>query len=477
MRLLRLPRSVNGTAMILALICAGVLAGIGAGTFYVVQSKYRVVHQSAAWKESLLSAEAGVELAMNEIRKSLFDPATAFADWGRTGGDSASPTPTYSFTSQALLRVSEGSQRSWAEVKVDAPSFLKDRSGEQWYRIRAIGICEVPTGSTAAGERQDTRLRKLDLTYNRRTGTRVLRPQVGRSIEAIAKPVGAFRVALLGTGTINFNNQNIVVDSYDSRDATKSTNGRYDPAKRQQNGDVATNGTLITAGGAYIHGDALTNGGTVLDTSNVSGEIRNDFYQEVFAVTRPATLPDTGTPSAISSATVVTARATTPSSLVVSTINLSGTDVLQIRGAPDGSPTYCQIVVTGNINLSGQSGVKLDPGVHLRIFVQGDVDVAGQGFVNPNSALNLQLYGCDRSDPDEYGTMKIAGNGAFTGSIYAPNYDVEMKGGGSADSIFGSVVSHQVTMTGVQAVHYDEALADGGLISDYKIVSWFEDER
>jgi len=34
-----------------------------------------------------------------------------------------------------------------------------------------------------------------------------------------------------------------------------------------------------------------------------------------------------------------------------------------------------------------------------------------------------------------------------------------------------------VNMTGVQAIHYDEALGEGGLISDYKVVSWFEDVR
>ncbi len=34
-----------------------------------------------------------------------------------------------------------------------------------------------------------------------------------------------------------------------------------------------------------------------------------------------------------------------------------------------------------------------------------------------------------------------------------------------------------VYMIGVQQVHYDETLADGGLISDYKVVSWFEDDR
>jgi hypothetical protein len=61
--------------------------------------------------------------------------------------------------------------------------------------------------------------------------------------------------------------------------------------------------------------------------------------------------------------------------------------------------------------------------------------------------------------------------------VYAPDYDISMKGGGNTDTIFGSFSGHTITMTGVQSVHYDEAMADGGLISDYKIASWFEDVR
>lgn len=49
--------------------------------------------------------------------------------------------------------------------------------------------------------------------------------------------------------------------------------------------------------------------------------------------------------------------------------------------------------------------------------------------------------------------------------------------GGTADSIFGSFVGWTIGMTGIQSVHYDEALNDGGLISDFKVVSWFEDAR
>jgi hypothetical protein len=73
--------------------------------------------------------------------------------------------------------------------------------------------------------------------------------------------------------------------------------------------------------------------------------------------------------------------------------------------------------------------------------------------------------------------MHISGNGGFAGAVYAPRFDVEMAGGGTSDNIYGSFVGNTVRMTGVQSVHYDEALADGGLVSDYKVVSWFEEDR
>ena len=95
----------------------------------------------------------------------------------------------------------------------------------------------------------------------------------------------------------------------------------------------------------------------------------------------------------------------------------------------------------------------------------------------------MQIYGTDRAtDPTtgevtNPGSIKIAGNGGFSGSVYAPTYNVELKGGGNADNIYGSFAGYNVRMTGIQTVHYDEALGDGGLVNGYNVVSWFEDER
>src|SRR5215213_6368785 len=193
-----------GSALMIALVMVGVLIGLGATSFIVINNKYRVVHQAASWEESLLTAEAGVDIALTEVRKQLWDPTHAWSGWTTADGTEATPGPTIGpvyRTSEALLRQGEGATRSQAYVSVDAPTFLQDATGEQWYRIRSRGVCEVPGGAIVAGAWQDVRLRKLDVVFDRSTAQRLTTPQAGRLIEAIAKPAGAFPVPVLSIDT------------------------------------------------------------------------------------------------------------------------------------------------------------------------------------------------------------------------------------------------------------------------------------
>lgn len=483
--------------MLVALFFTAILTIAGGITFAVIQNRYRQVHQTASWQEALLAAESGVDIAINEIRKTLRTSASTSEAWaGWTSDpdmeDVTTPDPTEGSiykTTDKMMHEGEGGQHSWCRIIVDAPEYLRNKADdEQWYRIRSVGVAEVPGAAVAAGEKTDLRLRKFDLRRDRRTGKDVESPQATRMIEAIVKPLGAFRLALFGVKSVNMNNHNIVVDSYDSRDSAKSTNGFYDPDKVQKNGDVATNGQLIEAGNAHILGDVMTNDGTVTGTANVEGDISNTFYQEVFTVKAPDITPKVWTAVSIEKkGGEITAQPNTPSNYRLDSLSLTGT--LHIAGAADGSPTYVQILVDNDISLSGNAGITLDPGVHVRLFVGGDADITGNGVSNPNSPLNFQLYGLDRpknpdGSPQDPGQLKIAGNGGFRGTVYAPSYEVEMVGGGNQDkenggngAIYGSFVGWTIRMTGVQSVHYDEALADGGLISGYAIVSWFEDVR
>ena len=500
----------QGSALMIALTFAAVLIAISSASFVIVQRKYRLVHQAASWHEALLSAEAGVELALNEIRRPLYDPTgTPFAGW-----ETDTSAHLLRHSPRELERTGEGGTSSYCTVTVDEPGFLRRRD-EQWFRIRSTGITEVTGGSIVTGDRADRHLRLFSLRANSRAAAGdapLTRPEARRHIEAIVKPVHAFRLALFGIQSIDLTDHNIVVDSYDSRDPRYSTKGlldsvtgevlregRYSAGKRKENGDIATNGTVINAGGAHVYGDASTNGGTdgengVLNADNVTGDTRSDFYQQVLPVNRPNVVATPGAPTSITGSTTIDATQTTPIQVVVPTINLSGNQTLRIRGARTALDkpqvdaqgnyieTFAQVIVSGDISLSGTSEIIVDEGVYVRFFVEGNVSVGGNGMTNRNGPLHLQLYGIDPplnadGTPAPVKTMTIAGNGGFSGAVYAPHYNVEMVGGGSNDNIYGSFVGNTVRMTGVQSVHYDEALADGGLVSDYKVVSWFEEDR
>jgi hypothetical protein len=271
-----------------------------------------------------------------------------------------------------------------------------------------------------------------------------------------------------------------VVDSYDSSDPTKSTNGLYDAAKRQQNGDIATDGNVIDAGNAHIYGDVATNAGTVVGAANITGTERDDFYQEPIPVGAPSWSAYNSSVTTVTNTTTLTASSTSGSSASryqLNTINLSGGKTLTLAGNADGSQTYIEIYVTGDISFTGSSQIIVQPGVSAKIYFAGNVDVAGNGILNSNNQpSDLQLYGIQPTDNNSY-HVNLGGNGQIIASVYAPNDDVTINGGGTNGHVFGSVVGKTVTMTGVTNLHYDEHLGTLGLINNYKIVSWFEDTR
>src|SRR5688572_8474251 len=104
----------SGSALVISLIFAVVLAALGGTTMYFIQDRYRLAHQTASWHEALLSAEGGIDLAMNEMRKSLYDPDSAWDGWIRKNATSESepvdPTAGEVYlTSRILFRGGEGS--------------------------------------------------------------------------------------------------------------------------------------------------------------------------------------------------------------------------------------------------------------------------------------------------------------------------------------------------------------------------------
>ena len=106
------------------------------------------------------------------------------------------------------------------------------------------------------------------------------------------------------------------------------------------------------------------------------------------------------------------------------------------------------------------------------------MQIAGNGVVNSNNKPgDLMMYGITPSSTSSTRNFSLGGNALLSAAVYAPDYTVQINNGGTRGSVFGSFVGKSVTMTGVTDLHYDEALGVGGIIKDYKIVSWFEDTR
>jgi len=474
-------RKIEGSILVWTVLMIAILSLLGAEVLRLVSIKYEQALQTATWQEALLGAESGIDLGIMELRKSLFPaPNHAWEGWNNTPGDGVT-----SYGLSIIPNAGLAGTPMTIEVNVDAPSTLIDASGWQYYRIRTVGTMPILGPGRVSDNRQDTRLRKLSLRWERftngvLTAHSVSAPRVSRRAEAIVRPVSAFNQAIMAVGTLDLTNQNIVIDSYDSRDPAKSTNGLYDPLKMQENGDIATNGNLIEAGNAQIHGDVATNAGTVSGAANITGSERTDFYQEPIPVGSPSWPSINPSPYTVTDTATINAGAVkgaAASRFQLNTVSLSGNKTLTLAGNPDGSPTYIEIHVTGDISVTGGSQIVLGPGVNATIYFDGNVDVGGNGIINSNNQPNdLHLYGVQPVDSTSR-HVHLGGSGQITATVYAPDHDVTINGGGTGGHVFGSVVGKTVTMTGVTNLHYDEASGASGMINNYKIVSWFEDNR
>jgi hypothetical protein len=471
---------VTGSVLVWTVLTMAILSFFAAEVLRAVSGRYQLGVQSAKWQEALLAAESGVDLGIVELRKSLYPaPNYAWQGWTNIPGNGVVSKGLTTVPTQGLAATP-----MTIEVNVDAPAQLKDpSSGWQYYRIRTLGTSLLPGQPRSGYNKLDNRLRKLTLQSQRFVDNlftgETSAPHAARRIEAIVKPTSAFDQAILAVQSLNLNNQNIIVDSYDSRDSTKSTNGFYDVTKRQENGNIATDGNIINVGGAYIYGDVSTNAGTATGIQNITGEERTDFYQDPIPIGSPSWPSINPTPSTITGTATIAAGAiqgSASSRYLFNVITLNN-KTLTITGAADGSKTYIEIHVTGDIKVAGSGMISLAPGVSATIYFDSNVDIQGNGIVSPNNQPgNCLLYGVQPPD-GVTPHVTLGGNGTITAAVYAPGDDVEVKGGGSNGHVFGSVVGKTVFMNGVTNLHYDEALSSGGLISNYQIVSWFEDTR
>ncbi|MEY2408555.1 MAG: hypothetical protein QOF48_1225 [Verrucomicrobiota bacterium] len=140
--------------------------------------------------------------------------------------------------------------------------------------------------------------------------------------------------------------------------------------------------------------------------------------------------------------------------------SLSGT--VYVRG-------HAVLYVTGSTSVGG---LTIKPGAHLDLYSNGSsVGLAGNNTANSDGfAANFGFWGMPNVT-----SITLSGNAGFTGTIYAPNANFTMNGGGNNTTDFiGASITKSVTMHGHFNFHYDEALGRVAATRGWVVNSWNE---
>ena len=309
---------------------------------------------------------------------------------------------------------------------------------------------------------------------------------VAKQIQVELDPRSKFPNGLTAKDTITFSGGNAEVDAYDSNIVTLAGN-------RMDEGTVATVSALndaVNIANASIFGFIATGGSspdigpngkvygqdrvTEVEVHNNSAyfvdtnRITNDFSANFDDVPAPPTggsaLPGTNT-------TIGDPTGSTIEYYRVTDLRIGNSDTLNIVG-PVVLVVEDDAVVKGKIVIGQVAG-------SLEMYVGGNLDVTGNGMVNlpaissnspkPNKIL---VYGTASSGSGQ--TFKLAGNGSLAAGIYAPNAEVQLKGGGSSGEMFGAVVAEDIKINGNYAFHYDVRMREITDERSYRMSSWRE---
>jgi hypothetical protein len=441
--------SEKGSTLVVAICVLTVISIVAAGVLANANARYNVGSKAVkAWKEALYAAEAGGDLAFNEIRKPyLSTPGTSFAS-GWVLNDASAPPPNPVGATAPDYAIGYGNTAPTfgtnnnlsAKVTVDKLGQLPGNDLVYYYRIRSVGVAQMfglkrtgmndalqessgthfSTGTSARGN-GDSLLRKIDYNYdhflatygygdvlpstaatssNGKASVGVSDPnhgQVMRRIEMVAVPV----MPIEGAVKTNGGNYNFpYIDSYNS------ANGAYPGSNCAITPTCTTyadarNGNVVDGGSTFsgtVYGDVTTNGGNA-DKNHVSGVIDNNVpiapvanWPEPASSLFPAatTAPSTLTPPAQEIAptgnTVVDSRQQRTFYYHYSSL---GSIMINPAPALDSTGLGGGVVETYvHIKVDGDvtsNTITVGKGVFAKIYFHGDVSAKANTFDNNNA--------------------------------------------------------------------------------------------
>lgn len=458
------PSSKRGSLLIVAMIFSAIISISLVSYLQLTRSSLTISNRALYNNAAMNLAENGLEEAMYSINQKIEDDTYDWAGdgWEIVGADARRKWTGYTFDQNAT-----GIMRVYV--------FYNEGSGGT---PRAVARSTITLGGATS-----------------RT--------IEKWVEVQLKKTSKFSNGLVAKNSITFNGSNVTVDSWDSDpdddgdfDEPFSSTNRNDNGSvgsiSVSTGSVSTNngdvwGYVSTAGddptddvgstGSILGDDSAANGYTTVDPSRVA----TDFSASFDPVTAPA-----------------------KTYIAISGGDIDGPLSLPIVGdMPDADGNYyytaTQIKMTNDtltitdkvvlkltdswaINMGGSDMISISSTGNLDIYTDGKVTLAGNGVSNgteSNGTAGLQdsevgapskfqLWGTATSGTQ---LIDINGNGAFSGTIYAPQGTVTVTGNGG---VSGSVVANNITLTGNAAFHYDESLADDGTGNPYRVQTWKE---
>jgi len=459
-------RKSRGSTLIVTIGSVTILALGAAHVCRTVTSRYRSLYQADAWHEALASAEAGADLAIATLSSGKWD-----------GWSAADANGVRTYNLAALTHGGDGNAVQSAFIAVDSPASFNTSAGK-YYRIRSTGKANVSGGGYVGFDAYDTILRKLTLRRDRDTGAQVTTPSVSRTIEVIARGAAVIRRPLLLTSKFTPKSSTALIDSFDSEDPTKSTNGLYDVAKRQSNGDIIlndSNGTDLA--GMTIYGKLGYMGPTIPNMQNVKGQITRPQSEKVLPVLKPTwTTVDSSLGAVTSGGTIASGPVGAPKRYKMSSVKLgSGSNVTFAESAP-GQGGEIEVWVTGDMELSGSAQLIIPKGVKVTVWFEGNMKATGSMATNHNGvATSMTFNGVTPADGTTR-TITMGGGSSTIAAFNAPAYDINIDGGGT---FYGGFIGKTLSFNnGKGEVHYDEALSrQGGAGGNYTAVSFTEDVR
>jgi len=471
-------RNEKGTAMLFALILVLVLSVMGASMMFLSQSEtwgsmnYRMMTQTR------YGAEAGIHAAANFL---LFNyvppPPTASVPPALpplpAGYNLTLPTPAIC-GGMSCLTDNGGNQVILSSIPGVASHYP---DAAQLAAFQAATNSTVTAGPTTVNYTASAQLLSMvQITpfgtttpkmiqtwkitaHGDITNVRNAESEVSAILETQITPAFAYAAFATNNGcaALDFTG-NGTTNSYNSGTLAVNGAGVATPPATFNNygGNVGTNGNQtdsgnnVTINGSLSTPDAGVGACTANNVTGFTGNT-NNITQGINHLAAPVTFP-------------------TPTVPPPGNTNINSSQTL--------GPCVVSACSYGDISLSGQTTLTLQPGVYninsiklsgqaqltiapdpvtgkygpVIINVTGNnqatpIDLSGNGLSNPTldpSALQIVYAGT--------GTVNIVGNGSSAAVVYAPNASADFKGNAS---FYGSVIAAHLKDVGNGAIHYD----------------------